>query len=372
MYYRKAGIAQYTRNLVRALAFYLPGKGSGEGVGEGEVRVKVGTGEGSPGWSLSVLLDRRDEDTSWIPPGVPAIRVVTPAHHPYEPLALRLELATKGIGLLHSPDFITAEGRFKKAITVHDLYFLEHPEAMSADGARYYGRVGWSARRADRIIAVSNFTRAEILRLLPDVPADKIAVVHEAAMPSIPESPTLRSPESPFPKYALFVGTFEPRKNLATLLRALRHLPDDFRLVVVGEMGWVPSSEPARIAAELGVSERVHFAGRVDDAELDAWYRGARMLALPSLAEGFGLPAVDAMSRGTPVVCSNAGALPEVVGDAALLHDALDADGLSGLLRRMWIDDALRGEYAARGSRQAQRFSWSRAARETLAVYHSA
>jgi glycosyltransferase involved in cell wall biosynthesis len=360
MYYRKAGIAQYTRHLVQALA--------ANGVGAGQ---------------LTILLDRRDTDTAWVPAGANVIRTITPAHHKYERLTLPLELALAhartGFDVLHSPDFITARGPFRKVITIHDLYFLEHPEAMSTDGARYYGRVRWSATHADHIIAVSTFTRSEILRLLPGVAEEKISVVVEAGAEENTEArgekqevrnesqdavrdSALRSP------YALFVGTFEPRKNLVTLLRALKDLPEDFRLVIVGESGW-GDNEPSQVAAALGVAGRVTLAGRLSNEQLDTCYRGARLLAFPSLSEGFGLPALEAMARGVPVVCSNAGALPEVVGDAALLHDPLDAAALARLMRMMWISDAVHDDYARRGRQRASQFTWSRAARETWAVY---
>ncbi len=353
MYYRKAGIAQYTRQLIRALRDSL------EAENQREARPR-----------LCVLLDRRDTDTGWLPAGIGIIRTVTPAHHRYEHLTLPLELARRRISVLHSPDFITARGRFRKVITVHDLYFIEHPEAMDAAGLRYYGRIGWSVRHADRIIAVSRFTRDEMLRLLPAIPPDKIIVIHEAPNPKS----EIQNPKSIIAPYALFVGTFEPRKNLVTLLAALaawRDMPDDFRLVIVGEHGWA-GGDPARLAAELALSERIHFVGRVSDTELHRLYCGARVFVFPSLCEGFGLPVLEAMRHGAPVICSNAGALPEVAGDAALFHDPLDADALAGLLRRMWHDEALRARYTQLGLARAQQFSWRQAAQATWRVYQSA
>ena len=368
MYYRKAGIAQYTRHLVRAMAS----------------RLAQPPLPRSP--ALTVLLDRRDTDTAWLPPNIGIIRSVTPAHHRYEHLALPIELAARRIGVLHSPDFITVRGHFRKVITVHDLYFMEHPEVMDAAGARYYGRIGWSIRAADRVIAVSHFTRDEILRLLPDTPPHKITVIHEA--PTIADSrftiydsthaaPTQQSAienrQSKIGPYALFVGTFEPRKNLTTLLTALaawRDRPGDFRLVIVGERGWA-GGDPARLAADLGLSDLIHFAGRASDPELEEWYRGARVLVFPSLSEGFGLPVLDAMARGVPVVCSSAGALAEVAGDAALLHDPLDAGALSNLMRQMWHDDALRARHIQLGLSRARQFTWDRAARETSPVFET-
>ncbi len=347
MYYRKAGIAQYTRRLARALV-QTPGK---SGV-----------------HSLAIILDRRDRDVSWVPPGVRLLRTVTPAHHRWEHIALPLELArhSSHIDVLHSPDFISTRGRFKKVITIHDLYFLEHAEVMSAQGRRYYRRMNWSAANANRIIAVSDFTRREIARLLPAVPPARVTVIHEAAANTQPVS-ALETPAESL-RYVLFVGTFEPRKNLSTLLKALKELPTDCRLMVVGESGW-GAGQPVQAAAEFSVRERVTFAGRVSDQELDGYYRGARMLVMPSLSEGFGLPILEAMARGVPVVCSNAGSLPEIAGDAALMHDPLDAAALARLIRVVWTNDVVRADYGRRGLQRAEAFSWARAAQATWQVY---
>ncbi|MCS6848706.1 MAG: glycosyltransferase family 1 protein [Anaerolineae bacterium] len=362
MYYRKAGVSYYTRRLVRALA-----------------------GLQAPRFALRILLDRRDADTGWVPPNVGVVRAATPAHHRYEHVALPVELAARGLlraphAVLHSPDFVTCWGRFRKVITIHDLYFMEHPEVMSADGMRYYSRIRWSASVADRIIAVSHFTRQDILRLIPEAAPEKVVVVHEAADEKLKiengelkrEWPTPHSQFSIFNfQFILFVGTLEPRKNLSTLLRALARLPAEVRLVVVGAVGW-RNEALGDVARELGVADRVTFAGWVSDDELDALYCRARLLVMPSLSEGFGLPVLEAMSRGTPVVCSSAGSLPEIAADAALLHEPMDDAELAQHIHALWMDDALHAEYARRGLARAQRFSWARAARETLAVYREA
>ena len=117
---------------------------------------------------------------------------------------------------------------------------------------------------------------------------------------------------------------------------------------------------------------RVQLAGRVSDAELDQLYREARMLVFPSLSEGFGLPVLEAMSRGTPVICSRTGSLPEIAGDAAVLVDPLDRPQLAQHMSHMWTDNGLHADYRARGLQRAAQFSWERAARETMAVYQSA
>jgi glycosyltransferase involved in cell wall biosynthesis len=349
MYYRIAGISYYTRRLAQALAA-LP--------------------EAGQSFTLAVLMDRRDADNAWLPANVKAIRTVTPAHHTLEHLALPIELATYKIqhpkfNILHSPDFITCAGAFKKVITIHDLYFMGHPEVMSADGARYYGRTHWSAQQADHIIAVSRFTRDDIIRLMPDIDAGKITVIHEAGDTANFEFKILNS------KFLLFVGTLEPRKNITTLLKALQRLPDEIRLTIAGADGW-GEGDVKQAATDMDVLDRVTFAGRVSDAELDALYRNARLLAMPSLYEGFGLPVLEAMSRGTPVVCSNTGALREVAGDAALQHDPLDDATLAQHIHALWFDGALHDDYRRQGIARAAQFSWQRAARETLDVYRMA
>ena len=353
MFYRRAGIANYTRRLVQALA----------GLDD----------DGGAPLRLTALLDRRDTEIDWLPIGVRVRRVVTPAHHRFEAWTLPLELAALDardpIDVLHSPDFIACRGRFRKVITIHDLYFLEHPEVMTAAAARYYGSITRSARRADRVIAVSEFTRADIARLLPEC-LPRTHVVLEAADDMASAASNFPHIEST-PPYALFVGTFEPRKNLATLLQALVRTPEDVRLIVVGEAGWV-DSEPAEIARALGVHERVRFAGRVDDAELDQLYRGARLLLHPALSEGFGLIVLEAMQRGVPVICSDSGALPEVVGDAALLHAPRDAATLAAHIQTLWNDAVARAVLGERGRARAAEFSWQRAAHETCMVYRQA
>jgi len=368
MFYRRAGIANYTRRLVQALAALDD---------DGGVPLRT-----------TVLLDRRDADLGWLPAGVRVRRTVTPAHHPAEAWTLPLELAAldlrERIDVVHFPDFIACRGRFRKVVTVHDLYFLEHPQVMTPAAKRYYGAVAASVRRADRVIAVSQFTRSDVARLLPEC-LPRTHVVLEAADEAHIEDAFREFRRTPLaggrepwaprveaqPPYALFVGTFEPRKNLGALLQALARTPSDVRLTVVGEAGW-GASEPAAIARALGLQDRVHFAGRVDDDALDGLYRGARMLVHPALSEGFGLIVLEAMQRGVPVVCSASGALPEVVGDAALLHAPRDADALASQMAALWNDPAARAELSRRGRARAAQFSWRTAAQETRMVYRLA
>jgi alpha-1,3-rhamnosyl/mannosyltransferase len=170
------------------------------------------------------------------------------------------------------------------------------------------------------------------------------------------------------------VGTIEPRKNLPTLLEAYRKLLDAGRvspapaLAVVGREGWLFERVHASID-ELRLRERVRLLGGVSDAALVRLYQGARAFAMPSLYEGFGLPVLEAMQSGVPVVSSNAGSLAEVAGDAAILVESLDVEGWAAGMERVLLDEGESARLVEAGLRQVRRFSWERAARETWALY---
>jgi glycosyltransferase involved in cell wall biosynthesis len=172
-------------------------------------------------------------------------------------------------------------------------------------------------------------------------------------------------------RYVLFVGTIEPRKNLTRLLHAFEALHADGlcdALVIVGKRGWLYGDFFAELERS-SVRDAVLYPGYVPDESLPAIYAGARILAFPSLYEGFGLPALEAMACGTPVACSGTSALPEVVGDAALTFDPTSQDAIIEALRQLLRDADLRGELVQRGFERAARFSWDRVAAETQAVY---
>jgi glycosyltransferase involved in cell wall biosynthesis len=173
--------------------------------------------------------------------------------------------------------------------------------------------------------------------------------------------------------YALFVGTLQPRKNLIRLIEAFSNFRfpiSDFRLVIAGKKGWL-YQEIFRWVEELGLEKKVVFTGYVPEGDLPVLLSGARLFVFPSLYEGFGLPVLEAMACGTPVVCSNASSLPEVAGDAAVLVDPQDVEGLAAAMERVLGDEELRAELIVRGFEQARKFSWERCARETLDVLES-
>ncbi|HLG73145.1 MAG TPA: glycosyltransferase family 1 protein [Chloroflexota bacterium] len=298
-------------------------------------------------------------------------RLFTPSHHRWEQALLPLELLPHALHVLHSTDYIPPfVRRCRSVITVHDLAFLRWPEHLTPESRAYFnGHIRRATRSADAIIAVSQATKADLVELL-GVPAAKISVVYEAAGLELPEdageSSRWREAAGVPEEYVLFVGTLEPRKNLVRLIEAfadVRRRGYGGWLLLAGSPGW--NAEPILEAV------RAH-ADCVRTCELDArLYAGASALAIPSLYEGFGLPLLEAMAGGVPVLTSNVSSLPEIAGDAALLVEPQDVEAIADGLERLVTDADLARSLAAKGKARAAEFSWERAAAETLRVYHS-
>jgi glycosyltransferase involved in cell wall biosynthesis len=254
--------------------------------------------------------------------------------------------------------------------TVHDLAFRHYPDAYPSAGRRYHDRAARIvAAEAARVIAVSQATAHDLTELYGVEPG-RITVVPLGADPPGPGDQAaaarllgdlgVRGP------FLLAVGTLEPRKNLPRLLAAFGEVTDelpDHHLVVAGPVGWGPTLRPT------WDSVRVKLAGPVGDAVLHALYRGADGLAYPSLYEGFGLPVLEAMAHGLPVLTSGRSSLPEVAGDAALLVDPLDRGSIAKGLVRLVNDSALRRRLADAGPRRAARFTRPASASGTWAAY---
>jgi len=268
-----------------------------------------------------------------------------------ETLWYPLVLRRARVDVLHCPTYRgPLHPRVPLVVTVHDLAVFRHPEAFNRWTRTYSRRVvPRVVRAASRVIAVSDFTRRELVELL-GVSHDRIRVVPNGVEDDFaPEGPTADG------DYVLAVGTLEPRKNLDRLVAAARRA--DVELRVVGARGW----GGVRVAGN-----GVRWLGEVPDEELARLYRGALCLAYPSLYEGFGIPVLEAMACGTPVVTSAGGATEEVAGGAAVLVDPLDLAAIAG-----GIEQAVgrRDELRRRGLERARRFTWADAARATEAVY---
>ena len=331
-----------------------------------------------------VLLQHRHQPEPLIvAPNFTSVTLLTPVHHRFEQWPLSLETRLLGLDLIHSPDFIPPLHNGIPAVcTVHDLAFLLYPNLVTSDAARYYGQIELAIRRASRIIAVSDSTRNDLVKLL-GASEPKIDVIYEAADPiyrpmdsHIARHLLLAADIAVPDHYILFVGTIEPRKNLGTLLRSYARLRASYRvdtpLVLAGSSGWL-SQDIRELVTTLGLSDCVIFTGQIPRNEhLCALYNLATMLVHPAYYEGFGLPPLEAMACGTPVVCSNAGSLPEVVGDAALMANPEDVDEWLVAMHRLLDDAPLRAELREKGLARAASFSWQKAAQETLKTYNHA
>ncbi len=261
-------------------------------------------------------------------------------------------------------------------LTVHDLIFKLFPQHHKRLNCWFLNAaMPLFVRRANAIITISESSKRDLIQHY-GTPAEKITVIYEAAAPHFqPASPFTASQmrrEYGLPdRFLLTVGTIEPRKNLSRLLDALVRLRTDdphLHLVVVGTRGWLYDEFFRKIRA-LGLEDSVHFPGYILDADLPAVYSAATAVVIASLYEGFGLPVLEAMACGAPVVSSQASSLPEIGGEAARYFDPLDIDDMTTTLRQVLADEELRAEMRAAGLEQAAKFSWERAAQETLAVY---
>jgi len=297
-------------------------------------------------------------------------------------LPLPVNWLTGPIDLFHSPDFTLPPVRrgTRTLLTVHDLSFIRDPESATPVLRDYLNAVvPRSVARADHVLADSQATRADLVELYR-TPAEKISVlysgVHESFQP-VTDLAAVRARyslgDAPF---VLAVGTLQPRKNYVRLIQAfaaisnLQPRTSNLHLVIAGDKGWRYDAIFAEVE-KLGLRDRVLFPGFVADADLPALYSAARVLAYPSIYEGFGLPMLEAMACGTPVVTSTASCMPEVAGDAALLVPPTDVDALAAALDRALTDEALRADLIAKGRARARQFSWAKSAQQLLEIYHA-
>lgn len=293
-------------------------------------------------------------------------------------VALRRLLKQANADVFHGPAFLSPwlKTKARRVVTIHDLVCFRYPKTYTRQFAWYMRQViRLSARTADGVIAVSESTARDLEEFV-GVGRDKVRVIHEAADPALVEPPAdqveavrnrLKLPE----RYLFYCGTIEPRKGVLEMVRLLERLRsegDDISLVLAGSTGW----QAAPIFAAIEASpERDHIRrlGYVDFDDLPALYRGAQALLYLTQYEGFGLPPLEAMACGCPVVASDRASLPEVVGEAGVLIDPDDEEETTRAVGRLISDRVYRDSLIKQGHARAREFSWRRAARETLEFY---
>lgn len=294
-------------------------------------------------------------------------------------LPVPIETFTGNVHLYHATDFVLPPVRKKTLtlLTVHDLSFVRVPEAASPNLKAYLDRVvPQSVKRADHVLADSAATKRDLVELYK-LPEEKITVLLSGVDARFKPAEEARQ-SAVREKYAIgtrpfifSVGTVQPRKNYSRLIQALARLRTehyDLQLVIAGGRGWLedPIYETIR---ETRMEEHVRFIGFADEADLNALYSASACFAFPSLYEGFGLPVLEAMACGTPVVTSNVSSLPEVAGEAAVTVDPYDVEAIAGAIKRFVDDTAFYNRAVDEGFQHAQQFTWENSAKHLYAVY---
>jgi glycosyltransferase involved in cell wall biosynthesis len=284
------------------------------------------------------------------------------------------------LDVLHVPFNFLPVFRCKKIVSIHDLAFLHLPDAYAPlERIRMRVLTRSAARWADHVLTLSEYSKRSIVEHYR-LPEDRVTVVpgavdRDSFRPVEDATARRHRTRLGLPRdYLLFVGAIQRRKNLLVLLEALKVLRAEGRhevhVVLVGRRGW-GAEDVFRFVAEHGLRDVVHHVEPLETETLVALYTGARAFVFPSLFEGFGMPVLEAMSCGCPVICSNATSLPEVCGDAALLFDPHRPEELAERLAKVLGDSAFRAAMVEKGQRNCDRFSWERSAALANAVYHA-
>lgn len=357
--YRAAGLSVYTSRLIEHLPATAP-----------EHAFTAFVGRDAPPFPTSL---HRVE--SPVPTAHPLVRIV------WEQTGLPLQSVLARLDLLHATvNVLPLVGRTPAVVTVHDLAFLRYPETFPPTKARYLrAMVGRSARAARRVIAVSGHTRSDLIELA-GVPEERIEVVYSGIDPRFrplaPEkSDGFRRTVFGGRPYILHVGTLQPRKRIDLLIRAFADLRGRAKvphvLALVGARGWM-YAELHALVDTLGVREHVHFAEYVPDEGLPLWYNCAEVFAYPSVYEGFGLPVLEAMACGTPVLTSRSSSLLEIAGDAAMTVEPDSVESLTEGLAAILAHEDRRTRMIDAGLKRAAGFTWPATARVTVGVYERA
>lgn len=371
---QKGGFKTYTENLVSALA------------------------DVDPDNQYFLYLDRQPDQYSKIPDKPNFTNRIVPSQIPMlgmlwrEQILLPRQAQKDQLDLLHSP-CLSAPLRIGCAsvVTIHDVIWLSpnrfssgnnQPKSVNLRLQDYYYRIvsHYAAKRASAILTVSEYSKSEIVQYL-GLPADNIFVTYEAAsciylqVNDDHQIDILRNKFDLHSKFILSIGSADPRKNINNLLHAYAKLPrsiqEQYQLVVVWTHDFLASTMKRQVT-KLGLSNQVRFLEWVSDEELVLLYNAASLFVFPSLYEGFGLPLVEAMACGTPVLAAEKSSIPEIVGESALLIDPNDLEDICGKIVEVLADEDLRIDLSNRGLFRVADFSWEKCARETIDIYEKA
>jgi glycosyltransferase involved in cell wall biosynthesis len=310
-------------------------------------------------------------------------RTVPEPARPYsvsEQLRIPMDLRREGIDLFHAPHYVLPPlTPCKSVVTIHDCIHLRFPQYLPNRLAYAYARssLWFATHRSDRVLTVSEASKRDILRYF-HVPEGKIDVIYNAIDERFGEPPAPEEIERVRDRYqlnapyVLYAGNIKPHKNLERLIEAFHMLRrgdlEHVKMLIIGDE--ISKYATLRRAVHrYKLHKHVRFFGFVPDKTLAVFYRLARAFVFPSLYEGFGLPPLEAMASGTPVITSNISSLPEVVGNAALLIDPYDASAIADAMRRVLLDSDLREELRQRGLRRVAEFSWERSVRRVREIY---
>jgi glycosyltransferase involved in cell wall biosynthesis len=362
---RQGGNETYISNLIKSLA---------EIDGDNLYTIYLADAGAAAQWREQFTTRYKNFSVRLLPPPTPLVRV---------PVYLTYELFRRPVDVLHVQYTAPPFCRVPVVVTIHDLAFERMPETFTRRGSfQLKLTVRRTAKKAARIATVSEYSRQDLLDIYKLSP-EKVVVTYNGVessftpQPSVPnEAEEVRKRFGVSRDFLLAVGSLQPRKNLVRLIRAyarLRGEREDFRpqLVIVGRKLWLASEIFDEVKRQRWADD-VILTGYVADEDLPALYRAARAFVYPSLFEGFGLPPLEAMASGTPVVTSDVSSLPEITGDAALLIDPNDERALANALIEIMNNDRLRAELREKGIAQAKKFTWREAAEITLRLYKEA